>query len=134
MSSILVAFDGSPEAEKALKHSISIAESDDVIMVLMVLPEQDDLFFSSQTDEITIEEANELLKAKKKDLVGTGLKIDTKVIRGNIVDEIIKASNDPNCKLIIIGYKGVTKIGRFMLGSVSGEVAKRAKKPVLIVK
>ena len=100
----------------------------------MVLPEQDDLFFSRQTEEISIKNANKLLESKKKNLKSTGLKIETKVIRGNIVDEIIEASNDPNCKLITIGYKGVTKIGRFMLGSVSGEVAKRAKKPVLVVK
>ena len=134
MPFILVAYDGSEVADKALQHSISIAEPEDEILLLYILPESDSDLFSAPSKAASLEDALELLKSVKDKFKYTGLLITTKAIRGNIISEIIKASDDPYCKLVVLGYKGVTQIGRFKLGNVSGEVAKRASKPVLIVK
>lgn len=134
MHRILVAYDGSPEAEKAFEHSLAIAEPEDELLLLTVLPEPDPTMFSDLQDDISFEKASELLEKLLKKYDQKGIRINTKIIRGDIVDEIIKASEDPKCRLIVLGYKGVSRIGRFRLGSVSGEVAKRANKPVLIVK
>jgi len=134
MSMILVAYDGSSVANKALEHSISIAEPNDEILILMVIPKADSFFYSEDSNEISFEDAKINLEALTKKYEHTGLKLTTEVLQGDIVKEILNASNRPNCKLIVMGYKGVSKIGRFKLGSVSGRVAKLAKKPVLIVK
>ncbi len=134
MSQILVAYDCSPEADKALAHSISIAQIEDEILILMVVPEPEDTFYTDDYDENSIETFKGKLELVKSKYDNTGLKISTRVVKGRIVTEILKASNNPNCKLIVLGYEGVSKIGRFKLGSVSGKVAKLANKPVLVVK
>ena len=134
MNSILVPYDSSPEAEKALQNSFTIADAADEIVILMVLEDPETSFFLGPSGDMSIENAYTYLETVKSRFLETGLKITVRVVRGNVVEEIIRISNEINCKLIVIGYKGVSKIGRFILGSVSGEVAKRANKPVLIVK
>jgi nucleotide-binding universal stress UspA family protein len=131
---ILVPYDGTPEAMKALNHALGIAESSDEILILMVVPYPGSDIFSNGSDNISKEGAVNLLNEVIKEKESTGIKITTEVRQGDIVEEIIQAGDKSRCKLIVIGYKGVTKIGKFMLGSISGEIAKRAKNPVLIVK
>jgi nucleotide-binding universal stress UspA family protein len=133
MNKIIVAYDFSPEAKKALDHTVSIVEPGDNIEVLVVLPEPD-LFFGDQTDEVSKDQLKIKLEALKLKYDEFGNEFTTRIVQGNVVEEIIKASDDQDCKMIVIGYKGVSKIGRFKLGNVSGQVAKLAKKPVLIIK
>ena len=131
---ILVAFDRSPEAEKAVEHALAIAEPDDEILILWIIPEPDPSFFLDIPEEFSIEEASDHLDSLKTKYQDTKLQIITKVCQGNIIEEILKASEKPECKLIVMGYKGVSRLGGFKLGSVSGMVAKKANKPLLIVR
>ena len=131
---ILVAYDRSPEAQKAVEHAIAIAEPGDEIMILWILPEQDSTFFSNIEPEFSIEEAKKHLRSLKNRYQNPELQIITKAIRGKVTEHIIRASEDPKCKLIVMGYKGVSRLDKFQLGSVSGLVAKAANKPVLIVR
>ena len=89
---------------------------------------------SVYTKRVENEEINLWLESMKEKYQSKDLCITQRTRSGNVVSEIIKASEDPDVKLIVMGYKGVSKIGSFKLGSVSGEVAKLAKKPVLVVK
>jgi nucleotide-binding universal stress UspA family protein len=134
MKKIIVAYDFSAEAEKALDHTVAIANPDDEIVVLLVLPEPDSVFGNQSTLDISSEQLQMKLDLLKQKYMDTGLKLSIVSVQGNIVEEILKASNDPECRLIVIGYKGVSKIGRFKLGNISGQVAKLSKKPVLVVK
>ncbi|WP_455391824.1 universal stress protein [[Eubacterium] cellulosolvens] len=134
MGKILVAYDCSAEAKKALEHAISIADATDEILILTVVPEPETVFCTDDLGVVTGEKVRTHLESLKEKHGQTGLKITTKIVRGDIVAEILRASGDPNIKIIVVGYKGVSKIGSFRLGSVSGEVAKLAKKPVLVVK
>jgi nucleotide-binding universal stress UspA family protein len=133
---ILVAFDRSKESEKALEHAIDIADPDDEIQILMVIPKpESDLFYN--LDDYNYASLNNIeddLNDVLKIYTNNGKNITTLIAQGNIIDEILKASENPRCKLIVLGFKGISNIGSFKLGSVSGEVAKRAKVPVLIVR
>jgi nucleotide-binding universal stress UspA family protein len=131
---ILVAYDRSDEAVKALEHTITIAAPEDEIIVLMVLPEPDSDLFSVNAEDFSIRDGHDHLESLKDKYKHHAVKLVTEVKRGNIIEEILKASENPRCRLIVLGYKGISRIGKFLLGSISGEVAKRAKNPVLIVK
>lgn len=134
MSFVLVAFDNTPEAEKALEHAFLVIEPEDEILVLMIIPEPGSDPFVDTSNELSIHDAEQIVGNIKTKYQFKNIKIKTKVTRGNVVNEIVKASNDEDCKLIVIGFKGISRIGKFRLGSVSGEVAKRASKPLLVVK
>jgi nucleotide-binding universal stress UspA family protein len=134
MKKILVAYDCSPEAEKALEHAISMAEETDEIIVLTVIPEPETVFCSDEMGELDNEKIQIKMDSLKENYETNNLNITSRIVHGEIISEILNASDDPEVRIIVLGYKGVSKLGSFKLGSVSGEVAKHAKKPVLVVK
>jgi nucleotide-binding universal stress UspA family protein len=131
---ILVAYDSSKESEKALEHAIDIADPEDEVQILMVIPKPESDPFINLDDFVSFTDAENELDHIIKIYNQDSKKVTTLIAQGNIIDEIIKASENPRCKLIVLGFKGITRIGPFKLGSISGEVAKHAKVPVLIVK
>jgi nucleotide-binding universal stress UspA family protein len=131
---VIVAYDCSAEADKALERALSIANPDDEIIILTVIPDADTVFCSGENIEISSGNISAKLDDLKSNLSASNLTISTRIVHGEIVTEILRASDDPEVRLIVLGYKGVSRIGNFKLGSVSGEVAKRAKKPILVVK
>ena len=131
---ILVAYDGSPEAVKAFEHAVSIAEPGEEVEILMVIPRPETEFCTEVQDEQSMENMKAQLESLQAKFQDPDLRFITTVRRGDIVEEIIRASERSNCKLIVMGYVGVSRLGRFKLGSVSGLVAKKANKPLLIVR
>ena len=63
-----------------------------------------------------------------------GQMIDTKIYNGYVAEEIVKAAQDFNADLIVIGSHGRTGFKRFILGSVAEEVLKKAPCTVEIVR
>ena len=59
--------------------------------------------------------------------------VRTIVKTGHPAEEILKASKEENVDMIFIGSRG-HRVGRFLMGSVSREVANNAELPVLLVK
>jgi nucleotide-binding universal stress UspA family protein len=48
------------------------------------------------------------------------------------VDEICAAASAGGYDLLVVGSRGLGPVGRLILGSVSGELARRAPIPVLV--
>ena len=67
MNRILVAYDCSPEAEKALLHAVTIAEAGTEIIVLTVLPEPESVFCASPAENLTKEEVDDKLQSFKNE-------------------------------------------------------------------
>ena len=61
-------------------------------------------------------------------------KVETLLVEGNPVQEIVKTANSGNFDLIVMGARGVSKIEEILLGSISSGVLKKATSPVLIIK
>ncbi len=59
--------------------------------------------------------------------------VRTVVKTGHPAEEILKASEEEKVDMIFIGSRG-HRVGRFLMGSVSREVANNAEVPVLLVK
>ena len=52
---------------------------------------------------------------------------------GHPVEEILNAADEENCDVIVIGTHGKGFLRQTFLGSVAGEVLKRARKPVFVI-
>jgi nucleotide-binding universal stress UspA family protein len=65
---------------------------------------------------------------------GPGVPVRHRLEEGDPVDEIVRASRELGCDLIVMGTHGRAGLGRFLLGSVAEEVVRRAPCPVLTVK
>ncbi len=76
-----------------------------------------------------------LLEATQRDLMGEELEVDTMLSEGHAADEILKAAQDVQADLIVVGSRGMTEIRRvMMLGGVSHKVVRHAECSVLVVR
>ena len=121
---ILVAFDGSAHAEKALSEAIDLAKAfKGSIIVLHVTWEKSD-------DEI-----RHLLQLAEKRLKKTNIKYKLRVEQSQYIPRrIVRIAMDEACDIIAIGSRGLGRAKEWILGSVSNRVIEDAPCPVLVVK
>jgi nucleotide-binding universal stress UspA family protein len=146
MKKLLVAYDGSEASKKAIETVLKCSNKQDEITLLTVVPAE--LAESSFTKMLlpTIdlsaivksgsfkEKAMESLNKLSKQIENNVLKVDTMVESGDPADEILITAKKLNADIIIIGYKGYGKEGRFLLGSVTDKVVRHASMSVLVVR
>ena len=146
MKKLLVSYDGSEAAKKAIEMTKKCANIDDEITLLTVIPAE--LVESSFTKMLlpTIdmasmvrsgsfkERAMESLSDVAKELESYVGKINLAVESGDPADEILLSAKTHDVDLIILGYKGYGKEGRFLLGSVTDKVVRYASRSVLVVR
>ena len=150
---ILVPFDGSKFAKKALDEAIKIAQNTDSILYLCtvvtvsnVIPPGSLLGFVKNTSANELR--SRLIKSAKMEAEKTlsyqasvycrskGVKAYYKVIvNGNTAEEILKTAKQKLVNLIVIGSQGLHGLSRIKtLGSVSRKVSELADCAVLIVR
>ncbi len=77
----------------------------------------------------------QLLENTQHDLMGEELEVDIKLTEGHAADEILKAAQDAQTDLIVVGSRGVTELRRvMMLGGVSHKVVRHAQCSVLVAR
>jgi len=145
----LYATDFSPLAEVALDYVKKLKEAgeEEVVVVHVVddleveLPEGTDLLREKEVFEILPEvdqeyimDLIEKLNAIKKILEEEGLKVKIYLRYGNIPKQIVAVADEEKVKLIVMGAHGKSLLSELLLGSVSTDVIREAKCPVLIVK
>lgn len=134
MGSILVGYDGSESAKKALEKAVTLLRENDELIVVSVVPSPDDKEFTIIDSDLSAANAQSQVNSAIAGLKERGINIIGIVRKGDIADEILKIGKEMKCDLIVIGHKGVSKIGKFMLGSVAEKVVRYASRPVLVVR
>ncbi|MBU4189645.1 MAG: universal stress protein [Candidatus Thermoplasmatota archaeon] len=134
MGSILVGYDGSESAKKALEKAVTLIKENDELIVVSVVPSFDGREFTIIDSELSAANAQSKVNSAIAGLKEKGINIIGIVREGDIADEILKIGKEMKCDLIVIGHKGVSKIGKFMLGSVAEKVVRYASRPVLVVR
>lgn len=143
---MLIAYDGSDASKKAVDLALKCSDKEDHITLLMVIPAE--LAESSFTKMLlpTIdlsqivksgtfkEKAMESLSKVAREIQGEVQKVNTIVESGDPADEILISAKKYNADIIVIGYKGYGKEGRFLLGSVTDKVVRHAGVSVLVVR
>jgi len=142
-SRILVAVDGSPYAERALKYAVDLAKKygSKLIIVHVILRR----FYAVTPSEAGVLATTTFVKemqAEGKAIVeraeaiakAEDVSYESKLVSGVPADEIIKISRSEKADLIIIGSRGLSEVRAFLLGSVSDKVSHHCKIPILIVK
>jgi len=143
---ILIAYDGSDSSRKAVDFVREMAKSEDEIILLTVIPAE--LLSSTFTkmllpniDLATVakdssfkERAEETLREVAEKLKGVVANVETLVESGDPADEILVTAKSKGCNLIVVGYKGYGKEGRFLIGSVTDKIVRHAYCSVLVVR
>ena len=146
MKKMLLAYDGSEASKKAIDMVLKCSNSDDEITLLTVVPAE--LSESSFTKMLlpTIDlskivksgsfkdKARETLSKIVNDIKDKVSKVNVIVEDGDPADEILITAKKAQSDIIVLGYKGYGKEGRFLLGSVTDKVVRHASVSVLVVR
>jgi len=146
MKKMLVAYDGSDASKKAIDMCLKCSDDDDEVVLLTVIPAE--LSESSFTKMLlpTIDlssvvksgsfkdKAMESLSKIVKEIESGVKKVGIIVESGDPADEILMTAKKNQADIIIVGYKGYGKEGRFLLGSVTDKVVRHASISVIVVR
>jgi nucleotide-binding universal stress UspA family protein len=134
---ILVGYDGSPLAEKAVDVAIRFGVCEkSAISVLAVarLPEP----ATSVEVEAVLDDAREHFDIGLKRVAergqAHGVEIATDIVVGHPAEQLIHRAEVEQVDLVIVGRRGTSLFQKIMLGSVSERVLRYAHCPVLLVK
>ncbi|MFA5810634.1 MAG: universal stress protein [Thermoleophilia bacterium] len=136
---ILIAHDGSEQADKALKRAAEIATGSKAsLSILSVVP---DLCMMELSDddckkmyEVMTAESQKKLEAVKARLSQEGVNVDIEVRFGNAVETILDACTEKKIDMVVVGSHGRHGAKKFLLGSVSSKIVRHAPCEVLVVK
>ncbi|HOW15696.1 universal stress protein [Methanosarcina sp.] len=137
---ILIATDGSEASERAADFGIDTLkfEGAKVYAVYVIdtgsygsVPVDKKKFKKIEQLEETGHKATSYVEKKAK---AAGMEVESVVLQGNPAEEIVDFAEEERVDMIVVGSLGKSGIKRFMLGSVSEKVVRRAKIPVLVVR
>lgn len=140
---ILIAVDGSKDSLDAVQLLIDHAdwyrdkpEIELVTVHLPVpkLPGMGAAVGKSQIQKYYQEEGETRLAAAKRKLKAAGIPLEVRVLVGPVAESIVKHAKDTRCDLIYIGPRGMSEIGKALLGSTATKVLQISDIPVLLVK
>ena len=138
---ILLATDGSEEAELAAQTALDIAEktgSELHVVYVEFLPQTIDTSVERVTKAILEdkrEKANKFLAAQVERMVGAGGAVTRAHLRMGMPDqEIVALAEEIGAGMIVVGSRGLGELKRALLGSVSSSVVQHAHCPVLVVR
>ncbi|MEL9991953.1 MAG: universal stress protein [Thermoproteus sp.] len=135
MKTIVVAYDGSQYAKKALEVAKTIAEKfgSKVYIVHVVdtavlsLSEA----FSTPTVVKSLREGGERALREALAVIPNA---ETKLLEGDPAYEIAKFARDVKADLVVVGSRGLSTIRKSLLGSVAGRLVQESDVSVLVVK
>jgi len=135
---VVVPVDLRQHTEVLVEFAANIAEKLDAEISLIHVVEPLDgysgVYHSSweQVEKELLNNAEEKMSALVAENAGRYPGCRSKVIMGDIVDQILAYCEEEQCAMIIIGTHGRKGLEKVLLGSVANEVLKRSSCPVLM--
>lgn len=137
----LVPLDGSPIAEAIIPFILEIAGPLDMEVVLLRVVEPIPPIALEGSRHIEVEDvelrrthAEEYLAPIAVELRNKGVRVESRVRRGNAVDQIVAAARETGTDLIAMSTHGRGGLGRLIFGSVAQAVLRQAEVPVFLMR
>jgi|SRR5690554_494978 len=142
MENVLIPFDGSSSAKRAIQYLIDKPGlfSGQCVHILNVQEEVKlfgDHFSQSLIDELrerALAYGAEFTASAAGMLKETNLSYETHERVGDVAPEIAKAVKDYQCHAVVMGTRGMGRLGNLLMGSVAAKVIHEVDVPVLLVK
>ncbi len=135
---VLVAFDGSPEAELALAHAIAMAQVYRARLRIVAVVAPPPLMAwqapggMQGVHDAELNELEEHLRAAA-DSVPDDLSVTTQLLDGDPAREVLRAARAGDHDVIVLGSRGRGRMTAALLGSVSNRVMHDADVPVIVI-
>jgi nucleotide-binding universal stress UspA family protein len=140
---ILLAVDGSKPSLGAVQRLVDQAdwyrEKPQVELVTVhlpvpKLPGMGAAVGKGQVEKYYQQEGEARLATAKRKLDAAGIPYQAQVLVGAVAESIVKHAKDKRCDLIYIGTRGMSELGKALVGSTATKVLHISDIPVLLVK
>jgi len=98
------------------------------------LPRMGMVVGKNQIQKYYDDEGEACLAAAKKKLDAAGIEYKASILVGPVAETIVKHADSTRCNLICMGSRGMSAIGKALVGSTATKVLNLASQPLLIVK
>jgi len=139
---VLAPLDGSMYAEEALPLATELAQKfGRTLMLIRVVEPVDSAITSAEAAEVVGLEVENAARAAREYLTTmrqavaarTGLRVEAILRQGDPSDRILHMAEEHPGSLIVMTTHGRRGLERFFVGSVTGDVVRRAHAPVLVI-
>lgn len=132
---ILVAIDGSPDAEAALHHAATLARDQNALITLLTVapPPATPIGAGASAPPDLLDFHIRLLR-EATDSLPADVGVTTRLERGNPAERILEIAREEDHDLVVMGSHGHSRVHRALLGSVSERVLKSSTVPVLLMR
>lgn len=142
MSNILVPIDGSDPAYRALECAIRLSRgrTDAAIHALYVHPALD--VSGSIQAYLTLDRMREMMNERSRPILDRAaarltdaeIRHTVEMLEGDAAEVIARRAGELACDSIVMGSRGMGRIGNLVIGSVATKVVHLTKLPVTLVK
>jgi nucleotide-binding universal stress UspA family protein len=130
---ILLAYDGFPQSDHALERAAELAAEENAeVTVMSVVPP--DARGSKSGGHVGIRpHAHEDVARAHESLAAQGIASEMRIEHGEPSEEILRVADEGDYDLVVVGSRGLGRLGSLMLGSVSKDVVAGSPRPVMVV-
>lgn len=142
MSKLLVAYDGSDNAMRALKFAISLVKDHPTLSLHIVHAHEAPLVYGEISMYVTDQQlaalqrkhSEGILAGAEQVLRDAAVPYTTDILVGTVANIIAERADELRCKGIVVGTRGMSAIGNLLMGSTATKVVHFANVPVTLVK
>lgn len=135
---VLVAYDGSAPARKAMEYAFDEHADDDIVLLRVVEVADSFTRMSLQAVQEMLDqrraETSEELREEVADRIDADTEYEIDVVSGEPAREIVAYAEDHDVDRIVVGSHGREGVTRVLLGSVAEGVVRRAPVTVIVVR
>lgn len=142
MRKMLVPFDGSGNAQRALRYAISLARENGHAEIHVVTVHDEPELYGYIEAYVSREKLADLQRQNSEALLVTAEEIlkeaavpyEKEILIGDVAAAIAKRADELGCDGIVMGTRGMTAMGSLVMGSIATKVVHVANVPVTLVK
>jgi nucleotide-binding universal stress UspA family protein len=134
MKHIVVGFDGSANARRALEAALDVAGADTRLTVVAAAQAPAPPGQALPGGDEGLEERRRELEDARRHLAELGREAEVVAVPGAPADVLVEEADRRGADLIVVGRRGLNGAERLVMGSVSSKVARLARCSVLIAR
>lgn len=134
---ILVAVDGSAQADKAVREAVKIAKRNETTLFVLNVKDDIQLYGSAYGVPLILENIEEQSRAiieRAANIIKKQVEFESYRLEGSPKKEIVSFAQEHDIDLIVIGVTGKGAFDRLVVGSTTAYVIDHARCNVLVVK
>lgn len=142
MRNVLVAYDGPPSADNALRYVLDLMKAGLPLELHLLNVQNEPEIYGAPFDERILREWRGSLRDKAEDilvkarpaLLDAGIEAQTHVGFGGIAETIGEMARHLDVDTVVMGTRGLGSLSGLLLGSVAHRVVHQVPLPVILVK